>query len=61
MDLTSGMASQVSFLRVKNGINPQKVKYGIGLKNIKDSTKIVQDELKITSSSENGTTIEIVY
>jgi sensor histidine kinase YesM len=61
MDLTSGMASQVSFLRVKNSINPQKVKYGIGLKNIKDSTKIVQDELKITSSSENGTTIEIVY
>ena len=55
------MASQVYFLRVKNGINPQKVKYGIGLKNIKDSTKIVQDELKITSSSEIGTTIEIVY
>lgn len=61
MDLTSGMASQVSFLRVKNGINPQKVKYGIELKNIKDSTKIVQGELKITSSSENRTTIEIVY
>jgi hypothetical protein len=39
MDPTSGMASQVSFLRVKNGINPQKVKYGIELKNIKDSTK----------------------
>ena len=61
MDLTSGMASQVSFLRVKNGINPQKVKYGIGLKTLKTAQKILQGELKITSSSENRTTIEIVY
>ncbi|MFV8334698.1 tetratricopeptide repeat protein [Flavobacterium sp. RSP29] len=43
------------------GFNPEKVKYGIGLKNIKDRTKILQGELKITSSSENGTTIEIVF
>jgi signal transduction histidine kinase len=42
------------------GFNPEKVKYGIGLKNIKDRTKILQGELKITSTSENGTTIEIV-
>lgn len=43
------------------GFNPEKVKYGIGLKNIKDRTKILQGELKINSSSENGTTIEIVF
>lgn len=43
------------------GFNPDKVKYGIGLKNIKDRTKILQGELKITSSSENGTTLEIVF
>ena len=43
------------------GFNPEKVKYGIGLKNIKDRTKILQGELKITSSSENGTTLEIVF
>tara|TARA_R110000868_G_scaffold111773_1_gene301504 strand:- start:2700 stop:4712 length:2013 start_codon:yes stop_codon:yes gene_type:complete len=42
------------------GFNPEKVKYGIGFKNIKDRTKILQGELKITSSSENGTTLEIV-
>lgn len=43
------------------GFNPEKVKYGIGLKNIKDRTKILQGELKINSSSENGTNIEIVF
>lgn len=43
------------------GFNPEKVKYGIGLKNIKDRTKILQGELKITSSSGNGTTLEIVF
>lgn len=43
------------------GFNPEKVKNGIGLKNIKDRTKILQGELKITSSSENGTTLEIVF
>ncbi|MES2545693.1 MAG: ATP-binding protein [Bacteroidota bacterium] len=43
------------------GFNPEKVKYGIGLKNIKDRAKIVQGELKITSSQGNGTTVEIVF
>jgi signal transduction histidine kinase len=43
------------------GFNPEKVKYGIGLKNIKDRTKTLKGELKITSSSENGTTIEIIF
>lgn len=43
------------------GFNPEKVKYGIGLKNIKDRTKIVNGELKITAGPENGTTIEIIF
>jgi signal transduction histidine kinase len=43
------------------GFNPEKVKYGIGLKNIKDRAKIVQGELKITSSQGNGTTVQIVF
>jgi hypothetical protein len=61
MEPSAGMASQVSFLWVKNGINPQKVKYRILLKTLKTAQKIFQGELKITSSSKNGTTIEIVY
>jgi signal transduction histidine kinase len=43
------------------GFNPEKVKYGIGLKNIKERTKILCGTLKITSSSESGTTLEIVF
>lgn len=43
------------------GFNPEKVKYGIGLKNIKDRTKILKGELKLNSSPENGTTLEIVF
>jgi signal transduction histidine kinase len=43
------------------GFNPEKVKYGIGLKNIKDRTKSLNGELKINSGMGNGTTIEIVF
>jgi signal transduction histidine kinase len=43
------------------GFNPEKVKYGIGLKNIKDRTKSLNGELKINSEIGNGTTIEIVF
>jgi signal transduction histidine kinase len=43
------------------GFNPEKVKQGIGLKNIKDRTKSLNGELKITSSTGNGTTIEVVF
>ena len=43
------------------GFNPEKVKNGIGLKNITDRTKALNGELKISSNAENGTTIEIVF
>jgi signal transduction histidine kinase len=43
------------------GFNPEKAKQGIGLKNIKDRTKSLNGELKITSSTGNGTTIEVVF
>lgn len=43
------------------GFNSEKVKYGIGLKNIKDRTKTLNGELKITSNKPNGTTIEIIF
>ena len=43
------------------GFNPEKAKQGIGLKNIKVRTKALNGILKITSSSEKGTTIEIVF
>jgi signal transduction histidine kinase len=43
------------------GFNPEKMKQGIGLKNIKERTKALNGELKITSSRGKGTTIEIVF
>ncbi|RTZ01309.1 tetratricopeptide repeat protein [Flavobacterium bomense] len=43
------------------GFNPEKVKQGIGLKNIKDRTKSLNGEIKITSSTGNSTTIEIIF
>ncbi|MFV8377093.1 tetratricopeptide repeat-containing sensor histidine kinase [Flavobacterium sp. LB1P62] len=43
------------------GFNPEKVKYGIGLKNIKDRTKSLDGELKINSDIGNGTTIEVIF
>ncbi|TDE52711.1 tetratricopeptide repeat protein [Flavobacterium sp. GT3P67] len=43
------------------GFNTEKVRHGIGLKNIKDRAKILKGELKLNSSPENGTTIEIVF
>lgn len=43
------------------GFNPKKVKQGIGLKNIKERVKSLNGELKITSSPEKGTTIEIIF
>jgi signal transduction histidine kinase len=43
------------------GFNAEKVKYGIGLKNIKERTKALNGELKITSKIEKGTTIEIIF
>lgn len=43
------------------GFNPEKVKYGIGLKNIKNRNKALKGELKISSDSEKGTTVEVVF
>lgn len=43
------------------GFNPEKAKQGIGLKNIKERTKTLNGALKITSSEEKGTTIEIIF
>jgi signal transduction histidine kinase len=43
------------------GFNPGKVKRGIGLKNIKERAKSLNGALKITSSPDKGTTIEIVF
>jgi signal transduction histidine kinase len=43
-----------------NGFNPEKVKQGIGLKNIKQRTKSLNGVLKITSDN-TGTTIEVVF
>lgn len=43
------------------GFNHEKVKQGIGLKNINERTKALNGELKITSSTGNGTTLEVVF
>ncbi|MBW4359332.1 ATP-binding protein [Flavobacterium taihuense] len=43
------------------GFNTEKVKRGIGLKNIKDRTKTLNGQLKITSEIGKGTTIEVVF
>jgi signal transduction histidine kinase len=43
------------------GFNPESVKRGIGLKNIKERTKELKGELEITSRIGSGTTIEIVF
>lgn len=43
------------------GFNPEKVKQGIGLKNINERTRALNGELKVISSIENGTTVEIVF
>lgn len=43
------------------GFNPEKVKPGIGLKNIKQRTMALNGELKINSVIGKGTTIEIVF
>jgi signal transduction histidine kinase len=43
------------------GFNTEKIKQGIGLKNIKERTKTLNGEMKITSSTGNGTTIEVVF
>lgn len=43
------------------GFNAEKAKQGIGMKNIKERTKVLKGVLKITSSSEKGTTIEIIF
>jgi len=44
-----------------NGFNLEKVKYGIGLKNIEDRTNALEGKLKIISDIGNGTTIEVVF
>lgn len=43
------------------GFNPEKAKHGIGLKNIKERTKALNGDLKITSSPDKGTTMEVVF
>ncbi|MNE93080.1 Sensor histidine kinase ComP [compost metagenome] len=42
------------------GFNTEKSKQGIGLKNIKERTKSLNGELKITSEIGKGSTIEVV-
>ncbi|PRZ21591.1 tetratricopeptide repeat-containing sensor histidine kinase [Flavobacterium granuli] len=56
-------ADKISIRIWDNGIgfNPEKVKQGIGLKNIKSRTEALNGELKISSNSEKGTTIEIIF
>ncbi|WP_348812000.1 sensor histidine kinase [Flavobacterium maritimum] len=43
------------------GFNPESVKQGLGLKNIKERTKELKGELEITSRIGSGTTIEMVF
>lgn len=43
------------------GFNPEKAKQGIGLKNIKERTKTLNGELKISSEIGKGTTLEVVF
>ncbi|HEY6142015.1 MAG TPA: sensor histidine kinase [Flavobacterium sp.] len=43
------------------GFNPEKLKPGIGLKNIKERTKALNGDLKITSAIGKGTIVEIVF
>ncbi|HEU4790686.1 MAG TPA: sensor histidine kinase [Flavobacterium sp.] len=43
------------------GFNVEKVKQGIGLKNIKQRTKELNGQLKITSEIGKGTTIEVAF
>lgn len=46
---------------IGTGFNTEKVKQGIGLKNIKERTKSLNGELTIKSSVGKGTTIEVVF
>jgi signal transduction histidine kinase len=43
------------------GFNPEKVKKGIGLKNIQDRAAAIKGALNINSNDNNGTTIEIEF
>lgn len=43
------------------GFNPKKVKQGIGLKNIKERAEDLGGDLKIISTPEKGTTLEIIF
>lgn len=43
------------------GFNPEKVRNGIGLKNIKQRTLALKGDLRIISNKENGTRLEIVF
>jgi signal transduction histidine kinase len=43
------------------GFNPEKVKKGIGLKNIQDRAAAIKGDLNINSNDNNGTTIEIEF
>ena len=56
-------ADQITIRIWDNGIgfNPEKVKQGIGLKNINERTRALNGELKVISSIGNGTTVEIVF
>ncbi|WP_289058389.1 tetratricopeptide repeat-containing sensor histidine kinase [uncultured Flavobacterium sp.] len=43
------------------GFNAERTKFGIGLKNIQERSKILKGELKITSAASKGTTIEVIF
>ena len=43
------------------GFYPEKAKQGIGLKNIKERTKALNGEVKISSEIGKGTTLEVVF
>ena len=43
------------------GFHPEKAKQGIGLKNIKERTKALNGELKISSEIGKGTTLEVIF
>ena len=53
--------NQLSIIIIDNGIgfNPNKIKLGLGLKNIKERAETLEAIIKIQSKVQQGTKIEI--
>jgi signal transduction histidine kinase len=43
------------------GFNPEKVKKGIGLKNIQERVTTINGHIEIKSKTNQGTTVEIIF